>query len=143
MALSFFIQSSKPFIHRWQVPDELLAQYENEDWNTPPRKVYFAMLTAADEALGNATQAFADRGLWNDTLVVFMTDNGAATKYCVGEGEFKIVCDNSVSTLFDLTCIGSTVLPNIPYDLGIQLALTQWKEGCLGGRSERRRMAQH
>jgi arylsulfatase A-like enzyme len=46
-----------------------LAQYENKDWNTP-RKVYSAMLTAADAALGNLTQAFADLGLWNDALVV-------------------------------------------------------------------------
>jgi hypothetical protein len=70
-----------------------------------------------------------------------MTDNGAAMKYCMGEGDFKI-CDDLVSTLFDLSYIGSTVLPIIPYNLAFQLALMQWKEGCLGGRSEWRSMAQ-
>lgn len=42
----------------------------------PVRKAYAGMLTAADEALGEVVAALQRRGIWEDTLVVYMTDNG-------------------------------------------------------------------
>jgi arylsulfatase A-like enzyme len=80
-----------------QVPDEYFSLYDNSGWSAP-RKTYAAMLSAADEALGNVTQALKDQGMWDDTVVVYMTDNGAAGKYCIFVGEEKI-CDDSVSML--------------------------------------------
>ena len=34
------------------------------------------MLAALDEAIGMVIQGFKDKGLWDDTFVVFTTDNG-------------------------------------------------------------------
>jgi arylsulfatase A-like enzyme len=62
-----------------QVPIEYIDRYENRtDWNDQ-RKIYAGMLTAADDAIGQVIQAYQDAGLWDDTLVIFTTDNGGPT----------------------------------------------------------------
>jgi len=40
------------------------------------RRVYAAMVSAMDDAVGAVVAAFEERGMWNDTLLVFSTDNG-------------------------------------------------------------------
>eukprot|EP01062_Namystynia_karyoxenos_P083232 TRINITY_DN9530_c0_g1_i1.p1 TRINITY_DN9530_c0_g1~~TRINITY_DN9530_c0_g1_i1.p1 ORF type:complete len:635 (+),score=161.64 TRINITY_DN9530_c0_g1_i1:86-1990(+) len=40
------------------------------------RRVYAGMVFALDLALGNVTAAFQSAGLWDDTVLVFTTDNG-------------------------------------------------------------------
>ena len=60
-----------------EVPQEYIdPRYTNRtDW-TDRRKNYAGMLSAADEGIGNVTRALQDSGLWDDTLVIFTTDNG-------------------------------------------------------------------
>ncbi|KAL7560174.1 hypothetical protein ACA910_016603 [Epithemia clementina (nom. ined.)] len=67
-----------------EVPQEYIDIYENTtDWSDE-RKVYAGMLTAADEAIGDVVEAYKKAGLWEDTLVIFTTDNGGPTTYgCV------------------------------------------------------------
>eukprot|EP00117_Sycon_ciliatum_P039228 scpid57202/ scgid0970/ Arylsulfatase J len=40
------------------------------------RRTLSAMVSAMDEAIANITQAFKDQGLWNNTMLIFTTDNG-------------------------------------------------------------------
>lgn len=40
------------------------------------RRVYAAMVAKLDEGLGNVTQALRDAGLYDDSVIVFSTDNG-------------------------------------------------------------------
>jgi arylsulfatase B len=69
-----------------QVPQEYMDRYSNHtDW-IDRRKNYAGMLTAADEGIGNVTQALQDAGLWENTLVIFTTDNGGPTTTCCVQG---------------------------------------------------------
>ncbi|XP_066304132.1 arylsulfatase B-like [Branchiostoma lanceolatum] len=57
-----------------QVPKRFEDMYANvEDEN---RRKYLGMVSALDEAVGNVTMAMQKRGLWDNTLVIFTTDNG-------------------------------------------------------------------
>ena len=68
-----------------EVPPEYMEVYDDKNW-TEQRKIYAGMLTAADEGIGNVTQALKDNGLWDDTLFIFTTDNGGPTVACAVQG---------------------------------------------------------
>ena len=60
-----------------EVPDHYIhPRYTSQTGWTDQRKSYAGMLTAADEGIGNVTAALKSIGLWEDTLVIFTTDNG-------------------------------------------------------------------
>ncbi|XP_060066094.1 arylsulfatase B-like [Ylistrum balloti] len=60
-----------------EVPKQYSDLYSHvHDWN---RKLYSGMVSAMDEAVGNITAAFQAKGMWDDTILVFSTDNGGRT----------------------------------------------------------------
>ncbi|XP_077868583.1 arylsulfatase B-like [Saccoglossus kowalevskii] len=40
------------------------------------RRTFAGMMAAMDQGVGNITQALKDKGMWDDTLFVFLSDNG-------------------------------------------------------------------
>lgn len=59
-----------------QAPSNYTALYDAEIYH--PRLMCLAMIAAVDESIGKVTQALQTRGLWNNTLVIFSSDNGVA-----------------------------------------------------------------
>ncbi|XP_070541868.1 arylsulfatase B-like isoform X2 [Ptychodera flava] len=59
-----------------QVPQQYFDMYKGENIDYI-RRTYAAMATCMDEGIGNLTRTLKETGLWNNTIIVFSSDNGA------------------------------------------------------------------
>mmetsp|Transcript_29351 Transcript_29351/g.32609 ORF Transcript_29351/g.32609 Transcript_29351/m.32609 type:complete len:530 (+) Transcript_29351:15-1604(+) len=64
-----------------QVPQEYVDRYADNLPVNINRQLYQAMVTFMDESIGNITQALKDKGMYDDTLIVFSSDNGGPTPF--------------------------------------------------------------
>ncbi|KAL9987433.1 hypothetical protein ACROYT_G001741 [Oculina patagonica] len=62
-----------------QAPQKYVDKYSFIKDET--RRTYAGMADIMDEAVGNITDAMKDAGLWDDTLMIFTTDNGGSHTY--------------------------------------------------------------
>ncbi len=72
----------------YQAPQEFLDRYKHIA--DPSRRAYAAMITAMDHQIGNVLQALEARGMRENTIVVFHSDNGGVrTAMFAGQIETK------------------------------------------------------
>lgn len=57
-----------------QVPQSWLAHYS--DIRDAKRRIFAGMVTALDSSVGELVESLKERGLWDNTVLVFTTDNG-------------------------------------------------------------------
>jgi len=76
----------------YQAPQKYLDQYAGE--KDPAVRAYSAMITAMDEEIGRVVDALSRRGMLEDTLVVFQSDNGGPR-----DAQFTGEVDMSRSTI--------------------------------------------
>ena len=62
-----------------EVPDvykDMYSHVENEE-----RRTYLGMVTAMDDAVGNITQTLKDTGLYENSIILWFSDNGGPTAH--------------------------------------------------------------
>ena len=60
----------------FQAPHRFQALYEHQS-SWPLEQTFNAMVSVVDESVGNVTKALKSTGMWDNSVVVWMTDNGA------------------------------------------------------------------
>ena len=68
-----------------QAPRAYVERFASEP--NPDRRVYLAMIAALDDAVGKVLAALDDAGVSENTLVIFTSDNGAATYTGIASNE--------------------------------------------------------
>lgn len=78
----------------YQAPKEYLDRYQN--LADPARRAYAGMITCLDDEIGRVIGALDKKKLRDNTLIIFMSDNGGTTDArMAGEGQVsKLPCDN-------------------------------------------------
>merc|ERR1719430_273939 len=61
-----------------EAPEEYLDLYP--DIEDPQRQLYLAMVTAMDDAVGQVVGALEEAGLYQDSVILFFSDNGGPVK---------------------------------------------------------------
>lgn len=59
-----------------QKVDKLVLEKGGQPFNTVNRRLYAAMTLYLDDTVGELVKAMKDKGLWENTLVIFTSDNG-------------------------------------------------------------------
>lgn len=81
----------------YQAPQEYIDRYKNIA--EPTRRIYAGMVTCMDDQIGRVVAALDQKGLRDNTLIVFQSDNGG-TRNAMFAGQMtdlsktKIPCDN-------------------------------------------------
>jgi len=76
--------------------DELVSSGDGEKIDTQNRRLYAAMMIYMDEAVGELAEALKAKGMWDNTLIIFSSDNGgpiyvpgSANNYPLRGGKFS------------------------------------------------------
>ncbi len=81
----------------YQAPQEYIDRYKNIE--EPTRRIYAGMVTCMDDEVGRVVDALEKKGLRENTLILFHSDNGG-TKNAMFAGQMtdlskvKLPCDN-------------------------------------------------
>jgi arylsulfatase A-like enzyme len=72
----------------YQATEDYLDQYKII--SDPSRRAYAASITAMDDQIGRAVAALEKKGMRDNTLIVFQSDNGGTrNKMFAGEGDIE------------------------------------------------------
>ena len=81
----------------YQAPQEYIDRYKNIQ--EPTRRIYAGMVTCMDDEIGRVVAAIDKKGIRNNTLIIFQSDNGGTkSKMFTGQmadvSKIEIPCDN-------------------------------------------------
>ncbi|XP_076442669.1 arylsulfatase B-like [Babylonia areolata] len=77
----FFIYMAYQNAHSpWEAKQSYIDKYCSHV-KDKKRRIHCAMVAAMDESIGNITQTLDEEGIANDTILLYLSDNGGPTKY--------------------------------------------------------------
>ncbi|XP_076040504.1 arylsulfatase B-like [Oratosquilla oratoria] len=76
----FFLNLAFQNVHTpLQVPDKYSSMYS--ETLTESERILYGMVTAMDDTAGQIVQTLKDEGLYNNTIIIFSSDNGGMARY--------------------------------------------------------------
>ena len=78
-----------------EAPDHYIDMYQ--DISNHNRRVFSAMVTALDDLVGNVTESLISTGMYNNSIIIFVSDNGGAT----AEGGNNLPLRGEKTTVFE------------------------------------------
>lgn len=79
----FFMYLNYMNVHSpYQAPKHYTDRFTSHMRANKDRKAYAAMMSSMDEGIGNITKTLLAEGIYNNTVIVFASDNGANVGYC-------------------------------------------------------------
>ena len=115
----------------FQVPQKFAEPYRNRPDEVPEANFY-GMIAAIDEAVGRLDQALEDLGIRENTILIFMTDNG--TSRGIMYPKTGVVGYNA----------GMRGKKGSPYDGGHRVpCFIRWPEGGIGGGRDEATLTRH
>lgn len=84
--------------HRWEIsPRDADARpwdsVEERDWEAARMAVYAAMIDNMDQNIGRVLEHLTARGLTDDTMILFLSDNGGCAEFMAEDGWAKFMPD--------------------------------------------------
>jgi arylsulfatase A-like enzyme len=92
------MQSRGVLQHKWEISprDEAAPPWAGvkvRDWEAARMAVYAAMIDRLDQNIGRLTQRLNDLGILDDTLILFLSDNGGCAEFMAEDGWGKYYPD--------------------------------------------------
>jgi len=84
-----------------EAPDNYIARFANSTGGVKQRNLVCAMAAFADDGVGNITAALKRVGMWDNTLVVLVSDNGGPTHLDEGTWSSNFPLRGGKNTLWE------------------------------------------
>lgn len=128
-----FIYAAYQSVHSpLEVPDQYLDKCSSI--SEPNRKIFCGMMQALDEGVGSIIASLESKGVLENTIIIFTTDNGGQT----AEGSSNWPLRGNKATVFEggirgFAFVWGKNLPHLNYDNGHLMHITDWYLTILEG----------
>jgi len=99
-----------------EAPQNYLDRFKNTTGNSTERQAVCAMAAFLDDAIGNVTAALKQNNMWDNTLIIFQSDNGGPTHLDEGTSSNNYPLRGGKNTIWE----GGTRVDAIIRGAGIQ-----------------------
>jgi len=112
-----------------EAPDEYIAKLKYIKQER--RRIYAAMTTIVDESIGNVTQALKNKGMLENSIIVFSTDNGGPPNGLQGAGSSNWPLRGTKGSLWEggtkaAGFVWSPLFKNSGYVSNLMMHCTDW-----------------
>jgi len=99
-----------------EAPDDYVARFANTTGGNHARNMVCAMVAVLDDGVGNVTAALKSAGIFDDTFIIFSSDNGGPTNGNEGTQSNNFPLRGGKNTIWEggTRVVGAIMGPGIP-----------------------------